>query len=86
VAGADNHVLATCNRAAGQVAVEVAVGGEASHVATAGVALRAPLTFAFVPRRGHVIAPTDSGSRFVSLLRARIKAPVDLRVPVTLSR
>lgn len=79
VQDADNAVLVSYDRASGQAAVEVIVGGERRVLGTQAADLVAPYQFAFVVNENEVVALADTGDGPQPLIRRNVRAFVDLR-------
>jgi hypothetical protein len=81
-----NAVLATYDPTARRVAIEVVRGGATTTAAAVDASLSPPFRFAFVVNENYVVALADTGSGWQPLVRERITALTDLRVPATLAR
>jgi hypothetical protein len=78
--------VASYNRAAQAVTIEVVNAGRRSQLIQAAAALTAPFTFAFVLNENNVIALADTGGGFRPLVRANVASVLDMRDPAVLGR
>jgi hypothetical protein len=86
VAGTSDYVVASYNKAAQTVTIEVVNGGQRYQLIQASAVLAAPFAFAFVLNENNVIALADTGSGFVPIVRANVASVLDLRDPSVLGR